>query len=118
MIARSAYTQLRHSPLLLVATMAAVILVFLAPPILALTADGAARWMAAVAWLLMSISYVPSLAYHGRSCLWAPALPLIALFYLGATVDSARRHWTGRGGEWKDRVGAGGGTGRRFQLPE
>jgi hopene-associated glycosyltransferase HpnB len=104
MIARSAYTQLRYSPLLLTGVALAMTLVFLAPPVLALAADGAARWMAAAAWALMAASYVPALKYHGRSPLWAPALPLVAAFYLGATLDSARRHWAGRGGEWKGRV--------------
>jgi hypothetical protein len=28
----------------------------------------------------------------------------VALFYLGATLDSARRHWARRGGEWKGRT--------------
>jgi hypothetical protein len=31
-------------------------------------------------------------------------LPLIALFYTIATLDSAVRYWTGRGGLWKGRV--------------
>jgi hopene-associated glycosyltransferase HpnB len=106
MIARSAYTQLRYSPMLLAGMVLAMTLVFIAPPVLALAADGPARWLAAAAWLLMAVSYVPALRYHGTSPLWAPALPLVAAFYLGATLDSARRHWVGRGGEWKGRVRA------------
>jgi hypothetical protein len=47
---------------------------------------------------------VPTLRLYDRSLFWAPALPLIALFYVAATIDSARRHWLGRGGEWKGRV--------------
>jgi len=31
-------------------------------------------------------------------------LPLIALFYMIATVDSAIRYFAGRGGLWKGRV--------------
>jgi hopene-associated glycosyltransferase HpnB len=104
MIARSAYTQLRYSPPLLAGVALAMTLVFLVPPVLTLAADGAARWMAAAAWALMAVSYMPALRYHARSPLWSPALPLVAAFYLGATVDSARRHWIGRGGEWKGRV--------------
>jgi hypothetical protein len=106
MIARSAYTQLRYSPPLLAGVVLAMTLVFIVPPVLALAVDGAARWIAAAAWLLMAVSYVPALKYHGRSHLWAPALPLVAAFYLGATLDSARRHRAGRGGEWKGRVRA------------
>lgn len=106
MIARSAYTQLRYSPLLLAGVALAMTLVFLVPPVLTMVADGPARWIAASAWALMAASYLPALKYHGRSPLWAPALPLVAAFYLGATLDSARRHWMGRGGEWKGRVRA------------
>jgi hopene-associated glycosyltransferase HpnB len=104
MITRSAYTQLRYSPLLLAGVALAMTLVFLVPPVLTIMADGPARWMAAAAWALMALSYLPALKYHSRSPLWAPALPLVAAFYLGATLDSARRHWMGRGGEWKGRV--------------
>jgi hypothetical protein len=31
-------------------------------------------------------------------------LPAIALFYMGATLDSAFRFWKGLGGEWKGRI--------------
>jgi hypothetical protein len=30
-------------------------------------------------------------------------LPLSAVFYMVATVDSAIKFWSGRGGEWKGR---------------
>jgi hypothetical protein len=43
---------------------------------------------------------------YGLALWWAPLLPLVALFYMGATFDSALRHWMGRGGEWKGRVQA------------
>jgi hopene-associated glycosyltransferase HpnB len=108
MIARSAYTQLRYSPLLLAGIFVAMTLVFHVPPVLTMAAEGPARWIAAGAWALIAASYLPALRYHGRSPLWAPALPLVAAFYLGATLDSARRHWIGRGGEWKGRVRIGG----------
>jgi hypothetical protein len=55
---------------------------------------------------MMTMSTLPGLYYYGRSVLWAPLLPLVALFYLAATLDSARRYWTGRGGEWKGRMQA------------
>jgi hopene-associated glycosyltransferase HpnB len=104
MIARTAYTQLGHSPWLLAATVVGMLLLFLAPPYLALTAPPAARLAGLLAWLMMSVAYVPTLRFHGRSPLWAPCLPLIAAFYLGATLDSALRHWQGRGGSWKGRT--------------
>jgi hypothetical protein len=33
-------------------------------------------------------------------------LPVIAALYAAMTVDSARRHYAGRGGEWKGRIPA------------
>jgi hypothetical protein len=52
----------------------------------------------------MSASYLPMLALYRLSALRAPSLPLIAGLYAAMTADSARRHWAGRGGEWKGRV--------------
>jgi hypothetical protein len=58
----------------------------------------------AAAWLLMIISYAPTLRLYGRSIAWATLLPLAALFYVIATIHSAVRYWTGRGGLWKGRI--------------
>jgi hypothetical protein len=46
------------------------------------------------------------LRYYRSSILWAPLLPVIALFYVSATVGSAVRFWSGKGGQWKARVQA------------
>jgi hopene-associated glycosyltransferase HpnB len=102
MVARSAYTQLRHSPLLLLATVLGMLLLYVVPPLLAFRLE----WPALAAWLLMVAIYAPMLRYYGRSPVWAPALPLIALFYLGATVASAWRYRQGKGGRWKGRAQA------------
>jgi hopene-associated glycosyltransferase HpnB len=107
MIARTAFTQLRYSPLLLAGTVIGMFLMYLVPPLFAL-ALGARAWPAWAAWVLMCIAYAPMLRYYRRSLLWAPALPLIALFYVSATIGSALRYWTGRGGQWKARVQAPG----------
>ncbi len=104
MISRSAFTQLHHSAWLLAATIAGLGVIYLAPPLLLLTRDPVGILLGLAAWMLMSISYLPMLRFYKRSPGWAPLLPLIALFYIGATVDSALRYWTGRGGEWKGRV--------------
>ena len=107
MIARSAYTQLNCSPALLAGTVAAMGIVFVLPPAAALLRGSLPGWLA---WMAMSVAYLPMLRAYRASGLLAPLLPLIAVFYLGATVDSARRHWQGRGGEWKGRIQAGGGA--------
>ncbi|HEY6392987.1 MAG TPA: glycosyltransferase [Bryobacteraceae bacterium] len=103
MISRTAFTQLRHSTLLLVATMLGMLVVYAAPALL-IFSDRPGAVCGFLAWAAMTISYVPTLRFYGRSMAWAPLLPLIALFYIFATVDSAVRYWTGRGGMWKDRI--------------
>ena len=57
-----------------------------------------------VAWLLMTITYLPMVRFYELNAAWALTLPLAAVFYLVATVHSAWKHWTGRGGEWKGRA--------------
>jgi hopene-associated glycosyltransferase HpnB len=104
MISRTAFTQLRHSTVLLFATILGMLVIYLAPPLLILSADAPAALCGLLAWAAMTISYIPTLRFYGRSMAWAPLLPLIALFYIFATVDSAVRYWTGRGGVWKDRA--------------
>lgn len=107
MIARSAYAQLGYSPLLLAGTVAGMVLVYLAPPLIALCGDGLARWMGLAAWALMAIAFQPMLRFYRRSPLWGVALPAIAVFYAGATIVSALHHLQGRGGMWKGRAQAG-----------
>ncbi len=106
MVARSAYAQLRYSPLLLIATLAGMGLVYLAPPLLALFAPEPARFAGAAAWILMTLAFQPTLHFYRRSPLWGVVLPAIALFYVGATLMSAVHHWQGRGGMWKGRAQA------------
>ena len=103
MIARSAYAQLRYSPVLLACTLLGMGLTFLAPPVLAIFAGYPANAVGAGAWALMTLAFVPILRFYRQSLLWAAALPLIALVYLAFTVDSAWQHWWGRGGVWKGR---------------
>jgi hopene-associated glycosyltransferase HpnB len=110
MIARTAYVQLRFSPLLLAATTLAMALTFLAPPYAALFGHGAARWCGWLAWGAMAVSYVPTLHRFRRSVLWAPCLPLVAAFYMAATIGSALNHHLGRGVAWKGRAYQGAGA--------
>jgi len=103
MISRNAFYQLRHSVWVLTAAILGLAITYLAPVIVALFGGWATLWGGA-AWLLMSIAFRPTLRFYSRSLLWAPLLPLVALFYMGATIHSAVRYWLGRGGEWKGRA--------------
>ena len=106
MIARSAYAQLRYSPLLLAATIAMMVLTFIGPPLLAIFATGLPRFLGIVVWLAMTISYIPILRFYRLSPLWSLALPGIAALYLYYTIISAYDHMRGRGGQWKGRIHA------------
>jgi hopene-associated glycosyltransferase HpnB len=103
MIARSAYAQLRYSPSLLALTIVGMALTFLTPPVLAIFASYPANAVAAVAWALMALAFLPILGFFAVSLFWAAALPLIALAYLAFTLDSAWQYWQGKGGSWKGR---------------
>jgi hopene-associated glycosyltransferase HpnB len=105
MIARTAFTQLRHSTLLLAGTVVGLFLTYVAPPMLAIAGPGrVAHILGAVAWLMMIVTYWPTLRLYRRAPWWALALPLVAVFYAAATVQSAVAYWTGKGGVWKGRV--------------
>ncbi len=108
MVSRSAYAQLRHSPPLLAGTVVGLALVYLAPPLTlcagVLSVDGVAAWAGGLAWAVMTATYLPVLRYY-RQPLWlAPLLPFTAVLYLLMTVDSAVRHYQGRGAAWKGRT--------------
>ncbi len=111
MVARSAYTQLRHAPLLLLGTLLAMTLTFLAPPLVGLTAgfhgDDIAALLGFSTWSLMALSAVPTLRLYRQPVWLAALLPLATAFYCAMTLDSALRHWRGAGGAWKDRVHPG-----------
>jgi len=104
MVARTAYVQLRFSPLLLVGTVLGMVLVWIAPVLTMLAGHGAARMVGALAWVLSTGSYLPTLRRFRLSPLWALLLPLIALFYTLATIGSAIDHHRGRGVVWKSRA--------------
>lgn len=104
MVARTAYVQLRFSPLLLLGTVLGMVLVWVAPVLCLVAGHGAARWLGGVAWLLSTGAYLPTLRRFCLSPLWALLLPVIGLFYTGATIGSAIDHHRGRGVVWKSRA--------------
>jgi hopene-associated glycosyltransferase HpnB len=106
MVARSAYTQLNYSPLLLLGTVLGLCITFLAPPLLFIFGHGVGSIFGLVAWIIMASCYIPMLRFYNRPLWWAPLLPVVALVYLGATLDSALRHMRGKGGAWKGRYQA------------
>lgn len=108
MVARSAYTQLNYSPVLLVGSLLGMTLVYLLPPIGiilgVLLGNCPITLVSFTAYLLMTFAYLPIIRFYKCPAIFAFSLPIIAFLYILMTVDSALRHWQGRGGEWKGRV--------------
>lgn len=107
MVARTAFTQLELKAYMVLVTVLSMSLIYLVPPL----AVGTGMWMRDAyalgwgfgAWLLMGIAYAPTQRLYGRPAWAGVFLPLAALLYTLMTVDSARRHWMGKGGAWKGR---------------
>lgn len=107
MVARTAFTQLNHSALLLLGTVLAMAAIYLAPPLLLLSfpihGDALAAGAGLAAWLIMAALYWPTLAYYRRSPLEGFMLPIVSALYTLATIHSAINHWLGKGSRWKAR---------------
>ena len=117
MVARSAYTQLNYSPLLLLGTLVGMPLIYLVPPMGVILGLVWGNWAMSgdkthyvyaltgiLGWLLMTFAYYPTIRFYKCSPWLAFSLPAIAFLYTLITLDSALRHWQGRGGGWKGRV--------------
>ena len=108
MVARTAFDQLGYSAFALAGTVLAMILVYVIPVAAVLAwlwhHDGTAALAGALAWSLMTLAAAPTLRLYGLSPVRGLALPAAAALYVAMTVDSARRHWSGRGGTWKART--------------
>jgi len=106
LIARTAFTQLNYSKFLLLGTLVGMLFVYLLPLVLTFSRNAHVWPLALLAWCLMCVSFMPTLAFYRVSPIFAPLLPFAALFYLYATWLSAVRYWLGRGGQWKGRAQA------------
>ena len=108
MVARSAFAELRYSPLRLAGAIAGMALVYLAPPLFAIFARGRRRLAGALAWAMMALALrADAAASIGARRLSGPrpcrrSRPPMSPF----TFDSALQYWRGRGGYWKGRFQA------------
>lgn len=100
MVARTAFTQLQHSTLLLAGTVIGLSILFFIPPLLILFGN---TWLGVISWALMSGIYFPTILLYGISPFWVFTLPIAAVMYVTATIDSAFRYSKGVGGQWKGR---------------
>ena len=103
MVARTAFTQLHYSVVLLAVVTLTMITLFWAVPAGCFFLEGWGRILCVAGTVSMVICYLPTLRYYDRSSLWCFALPLIGGCYLYMAWVSAVRHWQGKGASWKGR---------------
>jgi hypothetical protein len=108
MVSRSAYAQLHYSPLLLLGTVVGMVIVYGMPIgglILGLWwQNGLMVGMAAIAYALMTVAYVPMVRFYQQPLWMSLGLPGVAFLYWLMTIDSAKQSWQGNGGAWKGRT--------------
>ena len=104
MIARTAFNQLQHSVWLLLGALVGLTITYLLPLGLLISGDWILALVGAVSWLMMSAAFLPMVRFYGLNPAWALTLPFSACFYMLATLHSAFKFWSGRGGEWKGRA--------------
>ena len=104
MIARSAFAQLRHSFWLLIATLCGLALTYVVPVLLLFSSDWLAVPAGAAILIAMARVFYPTVRMYRAPTWIAFCLPLIAVFYAAATIESAAKYWLGSGGMWKGRV--------------
>jgi hopene-associated glycosyltransferase HpnB len=106
MVARSAYAQLGYSPLLVLGVVAAMAWIYVEPPLALFFGPGVTGIEGGLAFLGMTIAFMPMVRFYRLAPAWAFLLPVIGALYALFTVDSAFQHWRGRGGLWKGRIQA------------
>ena len=106
LIARTAFTQLHYSFLLLIVTLIGLFATYLLPWIAFFILDDPGWLLASTAISIMTATYGATVRFYGLPWLWALTLPFAAVFYGYATFLSVLRYWLGRGAHWKGRAQA------------
>ena len=104
MVARTAFTQLNYSYLLLMLYTVILVVAFWVPAVGLTIGAPPARCLAAVALGAMILNYMPTLRFYRMSRWWALTMPLTGTLYLCMTWTSAIRYLTGKRSQWKGRI--------------
>ena len=103
MVARNAFTQLRYSPVLLLATTFALVAFFWAPWFALLSRSRWSRITGLAGVLSMTATYLPVVRFYGLPSWRALTLAPASFLYLLMTWTSALRYWQGQRAEWRGR---------------
>lgn len=101
MVARTAYTQLFYSPLLLLVCTLLMLLAFGLP--LAALLQSKTLIIGLAILLIQVTCYLPTLRYYSMNPFYALCLPMIGILYLVMTWSSAFRYYFAKGANWKGR---------------
>lgn len=101
MVARTAYTQLFYSPLLLLVCTLLMLVAFGFP--LAALLQSQTFIIGLVILGIQVICYLPTLRYYSMNPFYALCLPVIGVLYLVMTWSSAYRYYFAKGANWKGR---------------
>jgi len=109
MVRRSAFVQLRHSWMLLLACLVALSVLLVVPPIAlvgGLVGDGqwanAAILFGGFAWIHETRAFLPAIRAFDLPAWRALTLPLVGVLYGAMTIDSALRHLFRRSERWRE----------------
>lgn len=104
MVARSAYTQLRYSPIILGMLTLIMIVLFWLPVLGLFISEPGIRALSLFAWLGMLTYHLPTIIFYGLNPIMALFVPLTGALYLGMTWSSAIRYYRGIRSQWKGRI--------------
>ena len=103
MVARTAYTQLRYSFLLLLICTVLMLVGYVVPLVALALGDVNTKLTALLALGLIWYSYFPTVKYYDLPIAWTITLPLAAALFLAMTWTSAYRYLRGERSRWKNR---------------
>jgi len=104
MVARSAFTQLRYSILLLILCTLALLFAFVFPFFGLFSGSIKGFIISLATFISMWLTYIPILDFYSLKRVWAFALPIAGILYLLMTWTSAIRYFSGKRSIWKGRT--------------
>ena len=103
MVARTAYTQLRYSPIWLITCTLLMVIGYIVPFLAIISAPFPLKALGLISLLAIYASYYPTIRYYQLSPAWTFTLPLAGVLFLAMTWTSAIRFWRGEKSRWKNR---------------
>jgi hopene-associated glycosyltransferase HpnB len=104
MVARTAYTQLKYSMVLLLLCTFLLFIAFILPIIALAYGSQISIQLSIVTFVIIWGTYLPVNRYYSLNIFWLFTLPVAGIIYLLMTWSSAFRHWSGKSAVWKNKI--------------